>query len=75
MLSFSLLSLLKQPRTPMRQHRGFFMPTESILLSYQSTTQYIKRYYTGYTKYYTEYYTDTTQSTNRVLTKNLLRYY
>lgn len=59
----------------MRQHRVFFMPTESILLSYQSTTQCIKRYYTGYTKYYTEYYTDTTQSTNRVLTKNLLRYY
>lgn len=63
----------------MRQHRGFFMPTESILLSYQSTTQCIKRYYTGYTKYYTEYYTeyytDTTQSTNRVLTKNLLGYY
>lgn len=55
------------------------MPTESILLSYQSTTQCIKRYYTGYTKYYTEYYTeyytDTTQSTNRVLTKNLLGYY
>lgn len=51
------------------------MPTESILLSYQSTPQYIKRYYTGYTKYYTEYYMDTTQSTNRVLTKNLLVYY
>lgn len=51
------------------------MPTESILLSYQSTTPCIKRYYTGYTKYYTEYYTDTTQSTNRVLTKNLLGYY